>query len=180
MKNRKQCVRINNVYSGFKDNFGFPQRWIVGPILFDGFLNDFFFCITKASVHNFTHKILSSFAKSVTFLVDILIAESQNAIKLFSEHGFLNGFLNMVFWMVFRHFCVFFATLRREVIISFIIVSDSNYQTMAGISSIWVQYLLHSCCICGNKSIYEPSDWFLHQLWVSRVWELGGVLNGNW
>ena len=92
LKNRKQCVRINNVYSGFKDNFGFPQRWIVGPILFDGFLNDFFFCITKASVHNFTHKILSSFAKSVTFLVDILIAESQNAIKLFSEHGFLNGF----------------------------------------------------------------------------------------
>ena len=104
LKNRKQCVRINNVYSGFT----------VGPILFDGFLNDFSFCITKASVHSFTHKKLSSFAKSVALLVDILIAKSQNAIKLFSEHGFLNGFLNMVSRMVFRHFCVFFATLRTK------------------------------------------------------------------
>ena len=47
----------------------------------------FFFCIRKASVHNFHgDNTLSSFAKSVTLLVEILMAESQNAVKRFSEN----------------------------------------------------------------------------------------------
>ena len=46
----------------------------------------FFFCIRKASVHNFADdKTLLSFAKSVTLLVEILMAESQNAVKWFFE-----------------------------------------------------------------------------------------------
>ena len=46
----------------------------------------FFFCIGKASVHSFADdNMLSSFAKSATLLVEILMAESQNAIKWFSE-----------------------------------------------------------------------------------------------
>ena len=54
LKNRKQCVRVNNVCSDFKDIIsGIPQGSIVGPMLFNAFLNDFFFCIRKASVHNF-------------------------------------------------------------------------------------------------------------------------------
>ena len=56
-------------------------------MLFNAFLNDFFFCIRKASVHNFADdNTLSSFAKSVTLLVEILTTESQNAIKWFSEN----------------------------------------------------------------------------------------------
>ena len=52
-------------------------------MLFNGFLDDFFFCIRKASVHKFVDdNMLSSFAISVTLLVEIFMAESQ-----------LNGFL---------------------------------------------------------------------------------------
>ena len=88
LKNRKQCVRVNNVCSDFKDIIlGFPQSSIVGPMLFNAIKNDFFFCIRKASVHNFSDdNTLSSFAKSVTLLVEILMAEPQNAIKWFSEN----------------------------------------------------------------------------------------------
>ena len=88
LKNRKQFVRVNNVCSDFKYIIsGVPQGSIVGPILFNAFLNDFFFCIRKASVHNFADdNTLSSFAKSVTLLLEILMTESQNAIKCFSEN----------------------------------------------------------------------------------------------
>ena len=85
LKNRKQCVRVNNVCSDFKDIIsGVPQGSIVGPMLFNAFLDHFFFCIRKASVHNFADdNTFSSFAKSVTLLVEILMTESQNAIKWF-------------------------------------------------------------------------------------------------
>ena len=88
LKNRKQCVRVNNVCSDFKDIIsGVLQGSIVGSMLSNAFLNDFFFCIRKASVHNFADdNTLSSFAKSVTLLVEILTTESQNAIKWFSEN----------------------------------------------------------------------------------------------
>ena len=56
-------------------------------MLFNAFLNDFFFCFRKASVHNFADdNALSLLAKSVTLLVEILMAKSQNAIKWFSEN----------------------------------------------------------------------------------------------
>ena len=36
LKNRKQCVRINNTYSNFENIItGVPQGSIVGPLLFD-------------------------------------------------------------------------------------------------------------------------------------------------
>ena len=56
-------------------------------MLFNAFLNDFFFCIRKASGHNFADdNTLSSFGKSVMLLVEILMTESQNVIKWFSEN----------------------------------------------------------------------------------------------
>ena len=54
LKNRKQCVRVNNVCSDFKDRTSVvPQGSIVGPMLFNAFLNDFFLYIRKASMYNF-------------------------------------------------------------------------------------------------------------------------------
>ena len=89
LKNRKQCVCANNICSDFKDIIlELLQGSIVGPMLFNAFLNDFFFCIRKASEHNFTDdNTLSPFAKSVTLLVEILTTESQNAIKWFSNEN---------------------------------------------------------------------------------------------
>ena len=69
-------------------------------MLFNAFLNDFFFYIRNASVHNFADdNTLSSFAKPVTLLVKILTTESQNAIKWFSENkmiGNLNKFKSII------------------------------------------------------------------------------------
>ena len=56
-------------------------------MLFNALLNVFFLCLRKASVHNFADdNTLSSFARSVTLLGEILMAESHNTIKWFFEN----------------------------------------------------------------------------------------------
>ena len=65
LDNRKQCVRINNIYSAINDIIsGVSQSSLVGPILFNSFFDGFFFIIQHATIHNFADdNTLSSFAK---------------------------------------------------------------------------------------------------------------------
>ena len=88
LKKRQQCVRINNIYSSFEEIIsGVPQGSIVGPILFNAFLNDFFYDIENASVHNFADdNTLSCFAKTVKDLINVLKEESEVAINWFSSN----------------------------------------------------------------------------------------------
>ena len=51
---RKQCACVNNINRAFNDIIsGNPQGSEVGPVLFNAFLNDCFFFIKHATVHNF-------------------------------------------------------------------------------------------------------------------------------
>ena len=54
LKGRKQCVKINNTYSDYNEIIsGAPQGSILYPILFNLSINDLFFFIEIASMHNF-------------------------------------------------------------------------------------------------------------------------------
>ena len=78
LSNRKQCVRINDTYSEFENIItGVPQGSILGPLLFSRSMNDLFFFILIASVHNFADdNTLSAYPENVSKLINILQSDS--------------------------------------------------------------------------------------------------------
>ena len=80
-------MRINNIYIyiyiyiyiGFEEIISeVPQGAIVGPILFNTFLNDYFCDIGNVSDHNFADdNTLSCFAKTAKDLINVLKEESE-------------------------------------------------------------------------------------------------------
>ena len=81
LSNCKQCVKINDTYSEFENII----RGV--PLLFNLSINDLFFFILIASVHNFADdNTLSAFAENVSKLINILQSESEVITDWFKKN----------------------------------------------------------------------------------------------
>ena len=78
LKGWKQCVKINNTHSDHNEIIsGVPQGSIPGPILFNPSINDLFFFIEIASMHNFADaNTLSAWEEIVSKFIDTLKLEN--------------------------------------------------------------------------------------------------------
>ena len=105
LRGRKQRVKISNSRRSWAvSTKGVPQGSILGPLLFNIFMNDLFLFIEKCQLYNYADdNSLDSSSENVTEVLSNLRCDGRNAIEWFANNGMQANPDKFHFNAVFSH-----------------------------------------------------------------------------
>ena len=85
---RKQCVKVNNICSTFENMYkGVPQGSILGPVLFNIFINDIFYVVESSTIYNYADDNTLSYAdNNIESVIQKLESDSLKMLDWFSNN----------------------------------------------------------------------------------------------
>ena len=88
MSGRKQCVNVKHICSSFETVYkGVPQGSILGPILFNFFINDIFYSVDFSTIYNYADDNTLSYADyDLKHVVSKLGGDSQKMLDWFANN----------------------------------------------------------------------------------------------